>query len=125
MLTEEEKLKLAHEPVALFSRSGDLIWRSPIWSKDPGRADAAVLGRKWQEFIFAEDLPLLLDWLAADGPEAINFRAMAPNNGETIRVFYRRVRCRENWLCLASVRPFPPLPPPSCVYLTGEEHLAD
>jgi hypothetical protein len=103
MLSEAERSALDDEPVCLFTRQGELIWRSQAWTRPGPRRDDQLLGRRWWEFLFREDLGPLLAWLATDEMRPVSFRALLPRDGEIATVTYRKIECRGNWLCVGAV----------------------
>lgn len=116
MLTPQEKDELDGKPVCLFSRRGELLWRSSAWSRPGPRKDYQVLGTRFHEFINQRDLPKLLEWLANDDMDHFTFGALLPKNGTTARVTYEKIPCRGNWLCVGVVHIQPSnLPAPPCV----------
>lgn len=107
-LSERQKAAIDHVPVCLFSRRGELIWRSTAWTRPGPRRDDQVLGTKWHEFIFPDDLPGLLAWLAGDDMQDFTFMAQLPKTGVVASVTYRKTPYRCHWLCVGVVEVRPP-----------------
>jgi hypothetical protein len=105
-LTDFEKQLLDKQQACLFSSPGEMLWRSPAWSQKSNRTEAALLGTKWQEFVFEEDLPMAKAFIACgDESRGISFRAMVPETGRLVRAFWRKTRHRDGWIVTGTIRP--------------------
>lgn len=127
-----QNLELENRFASIHSRDGSLIWASPLWFSAGGTRQE-VYGKRWLEFVFSEDLPLMLAWLA-DGEESTHtYRALVPSIGRIMQVTDHKffalcpgcpgrdsaecMHVNGNWLVAAAVveADLPELPAPPCV----------
>lgn len=94
------------EKCCLFDRRGRLLWRSPAWTDGIAspRADRAVLGFRYLEFVYPADVAPLLAWFAADTETAHSFCCMLPASGRMARVHYVKFRYGADWLVFGAAR---------------------
>lgn len=101
MLSTQEKndLRSKNKNFTLWSPTGAILWGLRTDAPLCDVSGARVMGHGWREFVFSDDVPKVLAWLASPSPEPIIFRALLPSTGDTAWVYYQKTRLRENWLC--------------------------
>lgn len=124
-LREIERLKLDYEKCCIFTRDGELLWRSSAWGQPPN-CEHDVLGTRWQEFVC--DLPRVLRWLDNGKQHTITFHALLPSVGKHAIVTYAKARLGKNWLVFGEATivggqlPAPPCMAPAALNPPAEPH---
>ena len=112
-------LNLNEELACIFTDRGELLWRSPAWTggKRDWKKEHAVLGTRWKEFVFEEDLPALMRWFGDGRENGTEFRAMAPSSGQHVRIRYRKIGWEGHWIVLGAATPTDERPAPPSIML--------
>lgn len=117
-LREIERLKLKYEKCCIFTRDGELLWRSPAWGQPPN-SEHTVLGTRWQEFVC--DLPRVLRWFKDGKNRTITFHCMLPVAGSHAVVTYAKIELGDCWLVFGKATVMSTqLPAPSCLATDAE-----
>lgn len=113
--------QLNDEKACLFTKQGELIWRSPAWGNRQGD-DAPLLGERWHEYIAPDDHDYVMEWFAdkgASGPCV--FRCLFPGSGQWYCCVWSKRRWRGLWLVMGDMLEVAGVPPPARIVIDHVE----
>lgn len=93
--------------LALFDRTGCLLWRSPAWSTHYGRPvdaerEREVLGFLWHDLIHPSDFTRVMNFFHLPTAKTITFRAMVPRTQMLGLITYAKVKVTDPNLVLVA-----------------------
>lgn len=94
---------LEHKKICVFTRKGELLWRSPAWTGERYKNDPHIHGFEYLEFIAPRDIPRILRWFTDGAESCLEFNALLPKSGAMARIAYCKIPYGENWLIIGNV----------------------